>query len=83
MLQHFQDLMLTIFILLVLEHFLYCNFLTCGSIDTKVYNPKSALACYSFDLELACRCLWFMLLRVGQIDLRALVGLCSHVFLEA
>lgn len=83
MLQHLQDLVLPIFVLLVLEHLLYCYLLASGPVGAEVHHPESALPSYALDLELAGGDLGLGLLGVGEVGLGALVGLGAQVLLEA
>lgn len=83
MFEHLEDLMLTIFVLLVLEYLLYCYLLTGGPVGAEVYHTESALPRHSLYLELAGGDFGLGLLGVGEVGLGALVGFGAHVFLEA
>lgn len=52
MLEHLQDLMLTIFVFFILKHFLNCDFLASGPIHSEVDHAESALPGHSFYLVL-------------------------------
>lgn len=61
--------MLTIFVLLILEHFLYCYFLASGPICAEVYHTESAFSRHPFYLKLAGGDLGLWLLGVGEVGL--------------
>jgi hypothetical protein len=50
--QHFQDGVLPVFVLLVLEYFFYCDFLADRAIHAEVHYSEGALAGYPFDFVL-------------------------------
>lgn len=55
MFEHFEDLVLTIFVFFILKNFLNCNFLSSGSIDSEVDHTESTLSGHSFYFVLRGR----------------------------
>lgn len=83
MIQHLQNLMLTIFIFFILEHLLNRYFLTSRSIYSEVDNPERSLASNPFNLVLRGDDFRLWVGGDGCIDLRCLIWLGFKVFFDA
>lgn len=81
--QHFQDLVLTILIFFILEHLLYCYLFASGSIDAEVDYSEGSLSCDSLHLVFGRDDFGFWVGCDGGIDLRCLIWLGLHVFIDA
>lgn len=83
MVEHLQNLMLTILIFFILEYLLYCYFLTSGTIHPEIHHPKRSLACNSFYFILGGDDFGLGIGGDGGIDLGSFVGFSLHVFIDA
>lgn len=59
MLQHFQNLMLSVFIFFILQHFFYCYSLTVRFVDSEIHNSKGPFPGHSLNFVLVWRYVWF------------------------
>lgn len=83
MVEHLQDLMLTIFIFFILEHLLYCYFLAGGTIHPEIHHPKGSLTSHPLNFILRGDDLRFGVGGDRGIDLGCLIGFGLHVFIDA
>jgi hypothetical protein len=82
MLEHLEDLVLTIFVFFILKHFLNCDFLSSSSIDSEVDHTESTLPGHSFYFVLGCRQFGFLILSARNINFRSLIWLGLHVLVD-
>lgn len=83
MFEHFEDLMLTIFVFFILKNFLNCNFLSSGPIDSEVDHTESTLPGHSFYFVLRGRQFRFLVLSARNIDFRSLIRLGLHMLIDS
>ncbi len=81
-LQHLQDLVLPVLVLLILEHLFYCDLLTRTPVHPEVHHPERALPRHSLHLVLRSRDFGLGVDGVGDIDFGAFIGLCLEVLVE-
>lgn len=74
--------MLSVFILFILEYFLYCDLFASPSMDPKVNHSERAFSSHSFNLVLRKHAVAFGLLLDRNAPFMNLIRLCLHMLVQ-